>query len=139
MALTLLAMYVFAAVVASTIVLLAHLPPTALRTSIGGAARLPLLLKIAIPLTAGVCEEFLFRGYALERLMELSGSRSFAAIATIGIFTLAHIPRYGLGWGLVLVAIIATALTALYLWRRNLPVTIAMHVIVDGIAILAAR
>jgi membrane protease YdiL (CAAX protease family) len=139
MALVLLAMYLFAALVASVIVLLAHLPPTALRTSIGGAAKLPILLKIAIPVTAGICEEFLFRGYALERIMEISGSRSFAAITTIGIFTLAHIPRYGLSWGLVLVAIIATALTTLYLWRRNLPAVIAMHVLIDGIAILAAR
>jgi uncharacterized protein len=40
---------------------------------------------------AAVGEEVLFRGYAIERLQELTGSRVVAAVVSCTIFTLAHL------------------------------------------------
>lgn len=139
MGLTIFAMYAASTIVATVIVLALHSQPAEMRTTLAGAALLPLWLKLAIPITAGVCEEFMFRGYALERLIELTGSPAFAAVATIGLFTFAHVPRYGLGPGLIIVAVIAVALTLLYLWRRNLPVNMLMHAIIDGLGVLFVK
>lgn len=139
MGLTLLGMYAVATAAAFAIMSLGHVHAGNFSPTLRGASTLPVLLKIALPLTAGACEEFLFRGYALTRLTEIFRSPAAAAIITIGIFTIAHVPRYGLGPGLLTVAIIATALTALFLWRRSLPVNMLAHGIIDGISLLVLR
>lgn len=85
---------------------------------------------------AAVAEEILFRGYALERGDELSGSRIAAGAISCAVFTLAHVGP----WSWVHVIPAATGgvlLTALYLWRRNVWVNIIAHLVVDGVAVLA--
>ena len=42
----------------------------------------PVMMRIAIVLTAGIAEEFIFRGYLFERVATLTGSRTFAALAS---------------------------------------------------------
>jgi membrane protease YdiL (CAAX protease family) len=87
-------------------------------------------------LRAGVSEEVLFRGYPIERLRELTGSRTLAALLPLVLFALAHIGPWG--WAHLLVAAVGGGLlTLLYLWRRNLWVNILCHTIVDGVATLA--
>ena len=87
-------------------------------------------------LRAGVSEEVLFRGYPIERLRELSGSRIIAAILPLIPFTLAHVGPWG--WSHVVVAAFGGAmLTILYLWRRNLWASIFAHCLIDGVAVLA--
>jgi len=87
-------------------------------------------------LRAGVSEEVLFRGYPIERLHELTGSRAIAAILPLVAFTLAHIGPWG--WSHVIVATFGgVMLTWLYLWRRNLWVSIFAHCLIDGVAVLA--
>ena len=85
---------------------------------------------------AAVGEELLFRGYALERLASLTGSRAVAGLVTCSVFTLEHIGFWG--WGHLLIAGFGGAmLTLLYLWRRNLWVSILAHLIIDGVALFA--
>ncbi|HEV3324133.1 MAG TPA: type II CAAX endopeptidase family protein [Puia sp.] len=84
---------------------------------------------------AAVGEEILFRGYAIERLDELTGRRSVAAVISCLIFTLEHVGSWG--WSHVLLAGFGgIMLTVLYLWRRKLWVNIIAHFIVDGAAVL---
>jgi membrane protease YdiL (CAAX protease family) len=86
---------------------------------------------------AAVGEEVLFRGYAIERLQELTGSRTVAAVLSCAVFSLAHVGPWG--WSHLLIAGFGgVMLTALYLWRRNLWVNIIAHFIVDGVAVLLA-
>ena len=88
-------------------------------------------------LRAGVSEEVLFRGYPIERLQELTGSRALAALLPLVLFALAHVAPWG--WAHMLVAGIGGALlTLLYMWRRNLWANIFAHCIVDGVAVIGA-
>jgi membrane protease YdiL (CAAX protease family) len=98
---------------------------------------LPFAIRLLLAVTAGLFEETLFRGYALERLSTLLGSKWAAAGVTLAIFTLAHLPA--VGWahiGPVLVA--GTLVTLLYLWRRDLVVNVIAHATVDCIGLLLA-
>ena len=84
---------------------------------------------------AAVGEEVLFRGYAIERTQELTGSLTAASILSCAVFALEHVGQWG--WGHLLIAGFGGAmLTLLYLWRRNLWVNIIAHFIVDGAAVL---
>jgi uncharacterized protein len=86
---------------------------------------------------AAVGEEVLFRGYAIERLQELTGSRTVAAVLSCAVFSLAHVGPWG--WSHLFIAGFGgVMLTALYLWRRNLWVNIIAHFVVDGVVVLLA-
>jgi len=100
--------------------------------------QLPLVLRVSIVLTAGICEEILFRGYAIERVTALTGKVWIGAVAAIVLFTLGHVPRYGFSVGLFGVAVIALLLTLLYVRRRNLWPCIAAHCVIDGLPLIVA-
>jgi membrane protease YdiL (CAAX protease family) len=84
---------------------------------------------------AAVAEEILFRGYALERLQELTGSLHLAAGLSWMVFTLEHVGPWQRSH-LLIAGFGGVVLTLLYLWRRNLWVNIIAHLIVDGAAVL---
>jgi uncharacterized protein len=95
----------------------------------------PFLWRFFSVIRAAVGEEVLFRGYAVERLQELTGSRSIAGILSCAIFVLEHVGPWG--WShLLLAGFGGIILTILYLWRRNLWLNIIAHFIVDGVAVL---
>ncbi len=95
----------------------------------------PFWLRFIAVVRAAVSEEILFRGYALERVQELTGSRSAAGVFTWAIFTLEHLSYWG--WHHLLIAGTAGAmLTLLYLWRRNLWANMLAHFIVDAVGFL---
>jgi uncharacterized protein len=97
---------------------------------------LPYWLNVLIVVRAAVSEEILFRGYPMERLEELSGSRVIAGVVTCAVFTLDHISFWG--WHHIFIAGSAgAALTVLYLWRRNIWVNMIAHFVVDAAAFLA--
>ena len=97
---------------------------------------LPYWLNVLIVVRAAVSEEILFRGYPLERLEELTGSRAIAGVVTCAVFTLDHISFWG--WHHIFIAGSAgAALTVLYLWRRNIWVNMIAHFMVDAAAFLA--
>jgi uncharacterized protein len=97
---------------------------------------LPYWLNVLIVVRAAVSEEILFRGYPMERLEEMTGSRAIAGVGTCTVFTLDHISFWG--WHHVFIAGTAgAALTLLYLWRRNIWVNMIAHFMVDAAAFLA--
>ncbi len=96
---------------------------------------LPFTTRVLLVLTAGVFEETLFRGYALERLASAFKSEWAAAAVTVVIFTLAHVPAVGLTH-LLPVFIASVLITLLYLWRRDLVVNIVAHLTIDGVGLL---
>ncbi len=104
---------------------------------VGYLQSLPFVVRVLLVVTAGVFEETLYRGYALERLASLCGSKWLAAIVTLALFTVMHVPA--VGWTHLLpVAIMGSLVTLLYLWKRNLVVNAVAHVTVDAIGLLVA-
>lgn len=102
---------------------------------ISQVAAMPRWLSVLIVVRAAVSEEILFRGYAIERLQQLTGSRSIAGVVSCLVFTLDHIGFWG--WHHVFIAGLAGAvLTLLYLWRRNLWINMFAHFMVDAAAFL---
>ena len=91
--------------------------------------------RALLVLRAAVVEEFLFRGYGIERLQELTGSRFIAGIVTLAAFTLAHLAYSG--WTQLLFAGSAgLVLTVLYLWRRDLFSNMIAHFLTDAAGLL---
>lgn len=82
-------------------------------------------------LRAGVSEEILYRGFALQRLEALTGSKRVAASAVILAFALFHYSQ-GLA-GMVLALVLGAILTGFYLWKRDLVACITAHFLVDFI------
>jgi membrane protease YdiL (CAAX protease family) len=95
--------------------------------SLAGLPRWYLASAIAI-VAAG--EEWLYRGYALERLQALSGSIWIACGVSLLAFAAAHLPLWGLGPSLTTL-ISGGVLTALYVWRRDISFLILGHVATD--------
>jgi membrane protease YdiL (CAAX protease family) len=93
---------------------------------------LPLWLQLLVAASAGFTEEVLFRGYAIERMTELTGSRWIGAILPIVVFGAAHAPFWGVGHAIV-AGLTGLWLTLLYLWRRNLWTNITAHALLDGL------
>ena len=96
---------------------------------------LPFILRLALVVTAGIFEEVLYRGYALERLTTIWHSKWTAAAVTVALFTLAHLPVIGFAF-LPPVAVVSVLVTLLYLWRRDLVLNMVAHATIDGIALL---
>ena len=98
-------------------------------------AATPFWWRLISTVRAAVSEEVLFRGYAMERLHELTGSRKIAASVSCAVFMLDHVPSWG--WEhLAIAAVGGISLTLLYLWRRNLWVNILAHFIIDAASML---
>lgn len=89
----------------------------------------------ALPVTllavtrAGISEEILYRGFALERLQSLTGSKWIAAGVTLVMFAAFHF-RQGLP-GMFLAFVLGGLFTLFYLWKRDLLATITGHFLVD--------
>lgn len=95
----------------------------------------PYWYRVLVVTRAAFCEELLMRGYGIERLRELSGSKVVAGFVTLAIFTLAHW-TYGTIAQLVVAASAGLVLTLLYLWRRDLISNMIAHWITDGVTLL---
>jgi len=94
-------------------------------------AALPIWLEILSVVTAGVVEETLFRGYALERLAASFGSVWLAALLTWLCFTVVHWPVWGPG-GVIVIACTGAVFTLFYVWQRDLVANVVAHVAVDA-------
>jgi membrane protease YdiL (CAAX protease family) len=91
------------------------------------ARALPVTLLAVI--RAGISEEVLYRGFALERLQSLTGSKWVAASITLILFAAFHY-RQGAP-GVFLAFAIGAVLTGFYLWKRNLVAAMFAHFLVD--------
>lgn len=96
---------------------------------------LPFPTRVMLVITAGVWEETAYRGYALERLGAILGSKWLAGGVTVLCFVFAHIRAVGLNH-ILPVLIVSIFVTLLYLWRRDLVLNMVAHATVDAISIL---
>ena len=71
-------------------------------TVMGSLMATPFWYRLLLVTRAAVAEEILFRGYPIERLLELTGSRTAAAVLSWAAFTYAHLA--GWGWAQLIVA-----------------------------------
>jgi membrane protease YdiL (CAAX protease family) len=96
--------------------------------------QLPLVFGLLSAIVAGVTEEFVFRGYLIEELAELSGKRTLAAVVAVLAFGVAHVGS-GYGWTFELMypVLSGLALTILYLRTGNLWICALMHTSLDAV------
>lgn len=88
------------------------------------------LMALGLVLTAGITEEILWRGYAVERVAAWVGPW-LASMIGLAVFTAGHVQFFGPGWlltGLPMAAMFYVMLA----WRRNLWAAIFMHVLADS-------
>ncbi|MGY3615964.1 CPBP family intramembrane glutamic endopeptidase [Bradyrhizobium sp. USDA 10063] len=114
---------------------LARLQLGGFETGLARLSRLPAWFLILAAITAGIAEETLFRGYALERIAELTGSYTVAGLATVALFALVHLRLWG--WGPVVAFVVSGAvLTLFFIWRQDLLANIVAHAATDTIGLL---
>lgn len=93
-------------------------------------------LVLAIIVVAGG-EEWLYRGFAIPVLEDLTGNTWLAAAISLLAFGLVHMPLWGIGASLsTLVA--GAVFTAFFLWRRDVTSLIAAHIAVDLYGLVVA-
>lgn len=96
---------------------------------------LPLWFRIGLVTRAAVFEELYYRGFAIERITELSGRRWLAALVSLAVFTYAHLGYWG--WAhLIIAGYGGLVLTALYLRRRDLASNMLAHWLTDAVGFL---
>jgi membrane protease YdiL (CAAX protease family) len=93
-------------------------------------------LRVALVVTAGICEEFIYRSFAIEELTFLTGKRWLSAAVAWVFFTVGHVRLYDLSSALIVPGTLGAVLTALYLWRRNLASCVLVHATMDAMFIL---
>lgn len=98
-------------------------------------AEMPPAFNAAVAVTAGVTEEILYRGAAIERLEELVGYTSIAVLLPAAVFAGVHLPAWGLGSGIIQLSYVGV-FTVVYLYTRRLTPIIVAHVLLDSIGLL---
>jgi len=96
------------------------------------------LLFLATSLTAGFCEELIYRGYLQRQFTALTRAVTGGIVLQAIVFALSHGYQ---GWKYVLlIAVLATMLGLLAHWRRSLRPGMIAHALQDGVSgIVAAR
>jgi uncharacterized protein len=92
---------------------------------------LPIWVMTLVIVRAGLAEEVFYRGYSIERLQSVTGSRWIAIAVPLFIFAIFHY-RQGAG-GVVIALLTGAVMTAVYLRTRNLWVCIITHFLIDYI------
>jgi membrane protease YdiL (CAAX protease family) len=98
-----------------------------LQAGIQKLAALPVWFRVIVGATGGIVEETLYRGYAIERLASITGSRWLGATISVVAFGLAHVPAWGVGFALGADLPFGVLMTLFYLWRRDLLANILAH------------
>jgi hypothetical protein len=84
---------------------------------------------------AAVHEELFYRGFAIERLAEITGLLWLAGLISVVAFTYAHLSYWG--WAHLIVAGYGgLVLTVMYLWRRDLASNMIAHFLTDAVGFL---
>jgi len=87
---------------------------------------------ILMALSAGICEETVYRGYLQQQFSGLTGCTGLGVFAQEAAFALAH--EYQ-GWkNMVLIFILGCILGAVAAWRKGLRANIVAHAVADILA-----
>src|SRR5262249_55922618 len=86
---------------------------------------LEVALWLAVCLTAGFCEEMIFRGYLQRQFLAMSGSVFVAIVGQAFFFGIGHVYQ---GWKQVgLIVVLGVLYGALAAWRKDLRANIIAH------------
>lgn len=93
------------------------------------------LFFVFIALSAGFCEELVYRGFGIT-VLQAQGLRLWQAVI---LATLAFVFMHGLGgvYGFPFIFLAGLLLAGIYLWRKNLLLVMIIHAIFNLTAILA--
>jgi uncharacterized protein len=95
-----------------------------------GSVFRPSVLVVTVSVfRAGVAEEIFYRGFAIERLQSITGSKLVAALVPLTIFAASHY-RQGVG-GIVAAFVLGAILTWFYMKFRDLLANITAHFLAD--------
>ena len=100
-------------------------------SSVETVTQIPWWLMLCSVLTAGITEEILFRGYALERLENLTGNKLFSSVIALIFFVLVHTGGWNMAHVVGVVMPLGIALILLYWWKRNTVMLMIIHVIIN--------
>jgi membrane protease YdiL (CAAX protease family) len=104
---------------------------------IEAVSQLPTAYLILTIVIVAPAEELLYRGYAIARLSDLTGSWLLASIVSIVFLGLAHVPMWG--WAPAATTIVSGGIvTAVYLWRQDILALILAHIATDLYGIVLA-
>ena len=107
--------------------------PTALEQIINSSAATRYAIAFLAVFTAPVVEEFIYRGVLFAALQRLTGV-VIAGVATLGLFTLIHVPQYWPNVGvLAAVGFLSVALTVIRAKTGRLLPCVVIHFIFNGI------
>ncbi|QKG71472.1 CPBP family intramembrane glutamic endopeptidase [Erythrobacter mangrovi] len=126
---------VFQGFILSIVLVLAAVGALAALAALGlpygsGAKIAPSLALVTLTvIRAGIAEEIFFRGFALERIEALTGSKVAAVVITVAAFAGFHFSG-GLA-GVLLAFVLGLILTLYYVWKRDLLAAIVAHFLVD--------
>ncbi|MEP2667409.1 MAG: type II CAAX endopeptidase family protein [Cyclobacteriaceae bacterium] len=91
----------------------------------------PLWIFFVVVLRAGIAEEVFYRGYAIERISAITGSKWVAAMVPLVIFSIGHF-RQGPA-GILISFVVGGILTLTYLWKKDLLANMIAHFLIDFI------
>ena len=107
-------------------------PPSALRAKLIPRTGPEMLLFALLSLSAGICEEFVFRGYLVSRLSRLFGSMQAAALVAAVLFGFGHAAY---GWtGIIRAALVGWVLTLPLFLAGSLFPSVVAHAAIDLLA-----
>ena len=90
---------------------------------------LEILIWIATSMTAGICEEMVFRGYVQRQFHALTGSVVMAVLGQWLVFGLVHSYQ---GWkNVIVICVLGVLFGILAAWRRNLRTNMMVHAWAD--------
>lgn len=98
---------------------------------------LPFVQKLSIVITAGVTEEIVYRGFAIERIEDLTGSTTLGIVISTALFVGMHLPDWGLATG-IQQTLITLVLALAYVWRRNLWLLMPAHALIDALGVFSS-
>jgi len=96
-----------------------------------------IVVWVGLSLSAGICEEIVFRGYLQRQLAALSGSTSFAILGQAIMFGVAH-GYEGVG-AVFRIVVYGLAIGMLAQWRGNIRAGVLAHAawdILDGLGLI---
>lgn len=96
-----------------------------------------MILWVAVSITAGFCEEIIFRGYLLRQFAAISGSMTLGVAAQALLFGLGH--GYQGPERMFVIAVWGAMFGALALWRKSLRPGMMAHTFHDTLSGLAGR
>lgn len=88
-------------------------------------------MMLAGILTAGITEEIIFRGYLIERIIELTKKNWVALSVSLIAFVLPHTMSWNLTHVIAVVLPLGLILSGMYLWKRNLLFNMIIHIVID--------